>query len=217
MFLASGTRLGVYEVLSAIGAGGMGEVYKARDTKLQRDVAVKVLPQQFAADADRLSRFEREAQVLALLNHPNIAQVYGLEDSGGTRALVMELVDGQTLADFISAEGPRGVPLARAWQVASQIADALAAAHERGIVHRDLKPANVIVKTDGTVKVLDFGLAKAFGSSSLDAMNSPTIGGATEPGLILGIPRTCRPSRLVDSPSTSDATFGRSGLFCTRC
>ena len=200
MVLASGTRLGVYEVLSAIGAGGMGEVYKARDTKLQRDVAVKVLPHVFAADADRLARFEREAHVLAALNHPNIAQVYGLEDSEGVRALVMELVDGQTLADIVSAEGGRGMPLASAWQIAGQIADALAAAHERGIVHRDLKPANVIVKSDGTVKVLDFGLAKAFGSASIDAMNSPTLADPTEAGLILGTAAYMSPEQARGRP-----------------
>ena len=200
MVLASGTRLGVYEVLSAIGSGGMGEVYKARDTKLQRDVAVKVLPHVVAADVDRLARFEREAQVLAALNHPNIAQVYGLEDSEGVPALVMEFVDGQTLSDIISAERPRGVPLASAWQVASQIADALAAAHERGIIHRDVKPANVIVKSDGTIKVLDFGLAKPFGSASIGAMNSPTLADATEAGLILGTAAYMSPEQARGRP-----------------
>jgi Tol biopolymer transport system component len=200
MVLATGTRLGVYEVLSAIGAGGMGEVYRARDTKLQRDVAVKVLPQLFAADADRLARFEREAQVLAAFNHPNIAQVHGLEDSGGVRALVMELVDGQTLSAIVSADGARGLPLATAWPIASQIADALAAAHERGIVHRDLKPANVMVKTDGTVKVLDFGLAKTFGSASMDAMNSPTLADATEAGFVLGTAAYMSPEQARGRP-----------------
>ena len=200
MSLAPGTRLGVYEVLSAIGKGGMGEVYKARDTKLLRDVAIKVLPHLFAADADRLARFEREAQVLAAFNHLNIAQVHGLEDSGGVRALVMELVDGQTLSELVSAEGGRGMPLASAWQVANQIADALAAAHERGIVHRDLKPANVIVKSDGTVKVLDFGIAKAFGSAAIDTMDSPTIGGATEAGLILGTAAYMSPEQARGRP-----------------
>ena len=134
---------------SAIGAGGMGEVYKARDTKLHRDVAIKVLPDLFTADPDRLARFEREAQVLASLNHPNIAQVYGLEDSSRVRALVMELVEGQTLSELLAAERGRGLPFATAWPLAAQIAAGLAAAHERGIVHRDLKPANVIVRGDG--------------------------------------------------------------------
>ena len=200
MVLAPGTRLGVYEVLSAIGAGGMGEVYRARDTKLQRDVAVKVLPSVFAANADRLARFEREAHVLASLNHPNIAQIYGLEDSEGVRALVMELVDGQTLSDIVSAERGRGLPFAGAWKIVGQIAGALAAAHERGIVHRDLKPANVIVKGDGTVKVLDFGLAKPFGSASIDAMNSPTCADATEAGLVLGTAAYMSPEQARGRP-----------------
>jgi Tol biopolymer transport system component/tRNA A-37 threonylcarbamoyl transferase component Bud32 len=200
MPLASGTRLGAYEVLSAIGAGGMGEVYKARDTKLHRDVAIKVLPDLVAADSDRLARFEREAQVLAALNHPNIAQVYGLEDSSSVRALVMELVDGQTLSEVLAAERGRGMPLARAWPLAAQIADGLAAAHERGIVHRDLKPANVIVRSDGTVKLLDFGLAKAFWPASTDAMNSPTVGDATEAGLVLGTAAYMSPEQARGRP-----------------
>ena len=200
MSLASGTRLGAYKVLSAIGVGGMGEVYKARDTKLHRDVAIKVLPDLVAADSDRLARFEREAQVLAALNHPNIAQVYGLEDSSGVRALVMELVDGQTLSEVLAAERGRGMPLASAWPLAAQIADGLAAAHERGIVHRDLKPANVIVRSDGTVKVLDFGLAKAFGPATTDAMNSPTVGDATEAGLVLGTAAYMSPEQARGRP-----------------
>src|SRR5436190_21500052 len=152
MSLATGTRLGPYEILSAIGAGGMGEVYRARDGKLQRDVAIKVLPDLFAADPERLARFEREAQLLASLNHPNIAHVYGVEE----RALVMELVEGEDLAQRLS-RGP--IPVEDAGPIARQIAEALEAAHELGIVHRDLKPANVKVRADGTVKVLDFGLA----------------------------------------------------------
>ena len=147
MPLSAGERLGPYEILAPIGAGGMGEVYRARDTKLDRDVAIKVLPAAFAQDPERLARFEREAKVLASLNHPNIAQIYGVED----RALVMELVEGQTL------KGP--LPLETALNYARQIADALEAAHEKGIVHRDLKPANIMVTPAGVVKVLDFGLA----------------------------------------------------------
>ena len=200
MSLASGTRLGAYEVLSAIGAGGMGEVYKARDTKLHRDVAIKVLPDLFTADPDRLARFEREAQVLASLNHPNIAQVYGLEDSSRVRALVMELVEGQTLSELLAAERGRGLPFATAWPLAAQIVAGLAAAHERGIVHRDLKPANVIVRGDGTVKVLDFGLAKAFGPATADAMNSPTVAGATEAGLVLGTAAYMSPEQARGRP-----------------
>ena len=175
MGLTSGTRLGPYEIVSALGSGGMGEVYRATDTNLKRQVAIKVLPQAVGADPERLARFQREAEVLAALNHPNIAHIHGLEKSDGALALVMELVEGPTLADRI-ANGP--IPLAEALPIATQIAEALEAAHEQGIIHRDLKPANIKVRSDGTVKVLDFGLAKALdpaGASSADAMSSPTI------------------------------------------
>lgn len=158
MSLAPGARLGPYEVLSLLGIGGMGEVYRARDTKLQRDVALKILPESFAGDLDRLARFKREAHTLAALNHPHIAAIYGFEDSDGVHALVMELVEGEDLERRLT-RGP--IPLNEALPIAAQIADALEAAHERGIVHRDLKPANIKVRADGTVKVLDFGLAKA--------------------------------------------------------
>ena len=154
MHLQPGSRLGLYEVIEPIGKGGMGEVYRARDTSLGRDVALKVLPELFATDAERLARFEREAQALASLNHPNIAQVFSIADG---RAIVMELVEGEDLSQRLS----RGaVPVDEALLVARQIAHALEAAHEAGIIHRDLKPANVKVRPDGTVKVLDFGLAK---------------------------------------------------------
>src|SRR6187402_826830 len=158
MPLAQGSRVGSYEVVSTLGAGGMGEVYRATDTRLGRDVAIKVLPATLAQDPDRLARFDREARTLAALNHPNIAGILGLEDASGTKALVMELVDGPTLADRI-AQGP--IPFDDVLPIARQIAEALAAAHDQGIVHRDLKPANIKVRPDGTVKVLDFGLAKA--------------------------------------------------------
>jgi serine/threonine-protein kinase len=163
MSLTPGVRLGPYEVLAQIGVGGMGEVYRARDSKLQRDVAIKVLPEAFAQDTERLARFEREARTLASLNHPNIAAIYGLEESPAeaghyVRALVMELVEGPTLADRI-AQG--AIPVDEALPIAKQIAEALEAAHEQSVIHRDLKPANVKVRDDGTVKVLDFGLAKA--------------------------------------------------------
>jgi serine/threonine-protein kinase len=185
--LAPGTRLGAYDILSLIGSGGMGEVYRARDSRLNRDVAIKVLPADVATDHDRLARFEREAQVLASLNHPNIANIYGVDDSSGTPALVMELVDGPTLADRI-AKGP--IPLDEALPIAKQIAEALEAAHEQGIIHRDLKPANIKVRADGTVKVLDFGLAKAFdpaASAARNATMSPTLSiHGTQAGLILG-------------------------------
>ena len=198
MALAPGTRLGVYEIGASLGAGGMGEVYRARDTKLHRDVAIKVLPEALAHDIERLARFEREARTLASLNHPNIAQIHGLEESDGIKALVMELVEGPTLADRI-VKGP--IPLDEALPIAKQIAEALEAAHEQGIVHRDLKPANVKVRPDGVVKVLDFGLAKlvgppeggryvGVGSVRLqpDLSQSPTITtpAMTQLGVILG-------------------------------
>src|SRR6188768_1321170 len=174
MPLPVGTRIGPYEVVAPIGAGGMGEVYRARDTKLNRDVALKILPQAFASDPDRLARFEREAQVLASLNHPNIAQVYGLELVEGSACIVMELVEGETIADRLKT-GPFSFD--EALDVARQIADALSAAHERGIVHRDLKPANIKVTPSGSVKVLDFGLAKALGprTSNLNATTMATV------------------------------------------
>jgi len=159
--LPVGARIGPYEVHSALGAGGMGEVYRATDTNLKRQVALKVLPDEMAADAERLARFQREAEVLATLNHPRIAQIYGLEKTTSLTALVMELVEGEDLS-FRIAGGP--IPLDEALLIAEQIAEALEAAHEQGIVHRDLKPANIKVREDGTVKVLDFGLAKAMES-----------------------------------------------------
>ena len=187
MSLAPGAQLGPFEIVVAIGAGGMGEVYRARDRKLDRDVAIKILPEALAADPERIARFEREAKTLAALNQPHIAQIYGLEESNGIRALVMELVEGPTLADRI-AQGP--IPLDEALPIANQIAEALEAAHEQGIIHRDLKPANIKVRADGTVKVLDFGLAKAFdpsASSGAGATMSPTLSiHATQAGLILG-------------------------------
>src|SRR5580692_5762940 len=187
MALASGTKLGSYEITGALGAGGMGEVYQAHDTKLGRDVAIKILPEAFAHDAERLSRFQREAKMLASLNHPNIATIHGLEQSNGTSYLVMELVSGETLAERIKREG--AVPIEEALKVAVQIAEALEAAHEKGIIHRDLKPANVKVTPEGKVKVLDFGLAKAFAGDAPneDPFNSPTLSiAATMHGVILG-------------------------------
>ena len=177
MSLAPGSRVGAYEVAAKLGEGGMGEVWRASDPRLRREVALKVLPDAFAADPERLARFEREAQTLAALSHPHIASIYGLEETGGTRALVMELVDGEDLSALLA----RGaLPLGEALAIARQIADALEAAHEQGIVHRDLKPANVKVRADGTVKVLDFGLAKALEAGSVAAAGS---GAATSPAL----------------------------------
>src|SRR5262245_14168663 len=192
MSVSVGTRLGAYEIVAPLGAGGMGEVYRATDSRLKRQVAVKILPPSFAADPDRLARFQREAEILASLNHPNVAVVYGLEEADGVKAIVMELVEGPTLADRI-AHGP--IAIDEALPIARQIADALEAAHGLGIVHRDLKPANVKVRDDGTVKVLDFGLAKLTESrttaltSQADPAQSPTFtspGAMTEMGLILG-------------------------------
>ena len=197
MALQQGTRLAAYEIISPLGAGGMGEVYRARDTKLQRDVALKILPEAMAQDAQRMARFEREAQVLASLNHPNIAAIYGLEESNGVRALVMELVEGQTLGEKIVGEGsalPRqrtALPYEEVLPIAKQIAEALEYAHERGVIHRDLKPANVKITPEGTVKVLDFGLAKVLdaqdSTATMDMANSPTLSAmATQAGVILG-------------------------------
>jgi serine/threonine protein kinase len=182
--LTSGTRLGPYEITAQIGAGGMGEVYRATDTNLKRQVAIKVLPAAVAADAERLARFQREAEVLALLNHPNIAIVYGLEKTDAVTGLVMELVEGPTLADRL-AQGP--ISVEEALPIAKQIAEALEAAHGQGIIHRDLKPANVKIRDDGTVKVLDFGLAKTvelITAASTNVTASPTI---TSPAMMTGL------------------------------
>jgi Tol biopolymer transport system component len=200
--LSIGNRLGPYEILAPLGAGGMGEVYRGRDTALNRDVALKVLSERFAGDPDRLARFKREAQVLASLNHPHIGAIYGVADFPGGRALVLELVEGPTLADRIAA-GP--IPLEEALPIARQIAEALAAAHELGIVHRDLKPANVKLRPDGTVKVLDFGLAKAAepGTVSVDTTQSPTITtpAMTQMGMILGTAAYMSPEQAKGRPA----------------
>ncbi|HUF23500.1 MAG TPA: protein kinase [Vicinamibacterales bacterium] len=210
MSLTAGTRIGPYEIVAPLGAGGMGEVYRARDTRLDRDVAIKILPPAFAADVERLARFEREAKTLASLNHPNIAQIYGIESTEATgniqpgriSALVMELVEGEDL----SARIARGaIPVTEAMAIARQVIDALDAAHERGIIHRDLKPANIKVRDDGTVKVLDFGLAKALApegaSATADVMNSPTITSpATQLGMILGTAAYMAPEQAKGKP-----------------
>ena len=182
-----GQTLAHYEIHAKLGSGGMGDVYRARDTKLKRDVAIKVLPEAYARDRERMARFEREAQVLASLNHPNIASIYGLEKSEGVFALILELVDGQTLAERIE-RGP--IDIEQAIAIAKQIAEGLEAAHEKGIIHRDLKPANAMITEDGTVKLLDFGLAKALEgdtSGSIDDSSSPTLSRrATQAGVLLG-------------------------------
>jgi serine/threonine-protein kinase len=202
--MTTGTKLGPYEIIAPIGAGGMGEVYRARDTKLKRDVALKVLPETFARDPHRMARFQREAEVLASLNHPNIAHIYGVEG----RALVMELVEGE------SPKGP--MPFDEAWHIASQIAAALEYAHDKGIVHRDLKPANVKVTPEGVVKLLDFGLAKAFaghGEAPADPENSPTITcGATEVGVILGTAAYMSPEQARGKPVDKRADIWAFGV-----
>lgn len=233
MSLAPGVRLGAYEVVALIGAGGMGEVYRARDTRLHRDVAIKVLPEAFVHDADRLARFKREAQVLASLNYPHIAAIYGLEETATGSALILELVEGPTLADVIagSAEprtgaidgryqdpdrkrrlaagmGARAIPIDEALPIARQVADALEAAHEHGVIHRDLKPGNIKLTADGTVKVLDFGLAKATNENSgtvrlPDVTASPTITSPamTLAGVILGTAAYMSPEQAKGKPA----------------
>ena len=207
MALAAGTRLGPYEILAPIGAGGMGEVYRARDSKLNRDVAIKVLLAALADDADYLARFQREAQVLATLNHPNIAAIYGLEG----KAIVMELVEGQTLAERIAA-GP--IPVDEALPIAKQIADALEAAHEKGIVHRDLKPGNVKITPEGLVKVLDFGLAKTSAPApTAAAASSPTLTiRASEAGLIMGTAGYMSPEQAAGKPVDKRADIWSFGV-----
>ena len=214
MALTTGTRLGTFEVTSHIGSGGMGEVYQAHDTKLDRDVAIKVLPEQFARDSERLARFQREAKLLAALNHPNIAAIYGLEQSGSTHYLVMELVPGQTLRERTLGERP--VPVDEALAIAKQIAEALEAAHnsEKVIIHRDLKPANVKVTPEGRVKVLDFGLAKAFANEATtdDPSNSPTLSmNPTMHGVIMGTAAYMSPEQArgkVVTKATDIFAFG---------
>jgi len=218
MPLSAGARLGSYEFLAPLGSGGMGEVWRARDTRLARDVALKMLPELFAGDPDRLARFQREAQVLASLNHPNIAAIYGVEEADSLRALVLELVEGPTLADRI-ALGP--IPMEDALPIAKQMAEALEAAHAHGIIHRDLKPANVKVRPDGMVKVLDFGLAKLTGppegghyvpdgrsvrlQPDLTASPTMTSPAMTRLGVIMGTAAYMSPEQAQDSVVDSRA------------
>ena len=225
MSLQPGHQLAHYEIVEPIGKGGMGEVYRARDTKLGRDVAIKVLPDEFAHDTERLRRFQREAKVLVSLNHPNIASIYGLEQSGSTHYLVLELVPGKTLVERISG-GP--IPLEEALEIATKIGEALEEAHEQGIVHRDLKPANVKQTEDGKIKVLDFGLAKAFANEAteVDSSLSPTLTrDATRAGVIMGTAAYMSPEQArgkhVDKRSDIfsfgsvlyEMLSGRQGLF----
>jgi len=183
----AGAKLGLYEVIAPLGAGGMGEVYRAKDSRLDRDVAIKVLPESMARDKERVMRFEREAKLLATLNHPHIAAIHGFEECNGKKFLVLEYVEGESLSDRLKT-GP--LPVEEALEVGKQIAEALEAAHEKGVVHRDLKPGNVMVRPDGTVKVLDFGLARAMAddaSGKVPIADSPTITAQyTRPGVVLG-------------------------------
>jgi len=207
MSLAAGHRLGPYTIVEPLGAGGMGEVYRARDTKLNRDVAIKILPPAYADDADRVARFSREAQTLAAMNHPNIAQIYGFEELDGVHALIMELVDGATLADRL-ASGP--LPVGDALRVARQIAEAIEAAHAQGIVHRDLKPGNIAIRGDDRVKVLDFGLARMLGPADAAA---PTITAAlSDPGVMLGTIAYMSPEQTLGHPADA-----RSDIWAFGC
>ena len=211
MSLSPGTSLGHYDVTALLGEGGMGQVWQATDTTLNRQVALKILPDAFADDPDRLARFTREAQILASLNHPNIAAIHGIEEAEGTRALVLELVEGPTLADRIS-QGP--IPLDETLPIAKQIAEALEAAHEAGVIHRDLKPANIKVREDGTVKVLDFGLAKALDPApDVDPSQSPTLtAAATQMGVIMGTAAYMSPEQASGTPIDRSADVWSFGV-----
>src|SRR6185503_8491445 len=207
MPLAAGTHLGSYEIIAALGAGGMGEVYRARDTRLGRDVAIKVLPADVSAHPDRLARFEREARMVAGLNHPNIVTLFSVEDEGDVRFLTMELVEGQSLDRHVT---PGGLPLARVLDVGIALSDALTAAHEKGVVHRDLKPANVMLTREGRVKVLDFGLAKlAVVDLGLDATQAATLAAPlSSAGLIVGTVPYMAPEQI-----RGEVVDARSDLF----
>jgi eukaryotic-like serine/threonine-protein kinase len=209
--LAQGASVGPYRIERLLDAGGMGEVYRACDTSLGRDVAIKILPRHFTADTERLARFEREARLLAALNHPNIGSIYGLEAANGVRALVLELVEGETLARRIQ----RGaVPITDALPIARQIADALDAAHEKGIVHRDLKPANIKVTPGGVAKVLDFGLAKAASGE----LPSPTVTvGGTQEGTVLGTATYMSPEQARGQAVDKRTDIWAFGVWCTKC
>src|SRR5271168_1481270 len=196
MPLTPGAKLGPYEIQSPLGAGGMGEVYRASDTKLGRDVALKVLPTEMAHDPERLARFRREAKSLAQLDHPNIVTIYSVEESGGVHFLTMQLVEGQPLDRLITTGG---LPVAQIVEIASALGDALAAAHEKGIVHRDLKPANVMISSEGRVKVLDFGLAKDIRETN-PGNATMTSASRTQVGVVMGTPAYMSPEQTSGRP-----------------
>ncbi len=197
MALGPGTRLGAYEILSPLGAGGMGEVYRARHVKLGRDVAIKVLPDELAADPERLQRFEREARTASSLNHPNIVTIHDIDEQGGTCYIAMELVEGKTLGNRLG-EGP--VPPSEILALATQIAEGLAKAHAAGIVHRDLKPENLMITDDGLVKILDFGLAKLTPQTEDGVSDITTVDQATRAGLVLGTVPYMSPEQAAGRP-----------------
>jgi serine/threonine protein kinase len=212
MTFNTGTKLGVYEIVGLLGSGGMGEVYRARDSRLKRDVAIKVLPDGFSRDDGRLARFRREAEVLASLNHPNIAAIYDFAEVGSSQFLVMELVEGENLADRLR-DG--AIPVDESLRIAQQVAEALDAAHERGIVHRDLKPANIRITPEGRVKVLDFGLAKIHEPEpgTPDFANSPTIMGPTGTAVILGTTAYMSPEQARGKPVDKRADIWAFGVL----
>jgi len=213
MPLSSGTHLGPYEIATPLGAGGMGEVYRARDTRLNRTVAIKILPASFSEDNERLHRFEHEARILSTLNHPNLLAIFDVGAQDGVHFLVSELLEGASLRQRMQ-EG--GLPPRKASQYAVQIASGLAAAHDKGIVHRDLKPENLFVTSDGRVKILDFGLAKqtvADGSRDGDTLTSP----ATQPGIVLGTVGYMSPEQVRGEAADPAVTFSDLGRFYTRC
>ena len=205
MLLSSGDKIGQYEILAPIGAGGMGEVYRAKDPRLGREVAVKVLPAGMAHNGDRLARFQREARAVAALNHPHIVTIFSVEEAGGVHFLTMELVDGQPLDRLIPESG---LSIEQIVEISSALADALVAAHEKGIVHRDLKPANVMVTHDGRVKVLDFGLAKEVGEAGPDDATRTSLGN-TQAGVVMGTRPTCHRNRFLAAHWTTAPTSSR--------
>jgi serine/threonine protein kinase len=214
MSLTAETQLGPYKIIALIGAGGMGEVYRARDTRLLRDVALKVLPESFTADPDRLRRFEQEARAVAALNHPNIVSVYDVGNAGGVHYIVSELLEGETLRQLIS---PSGMAVRKTTELGIQLAQGLAAAHEQGIVHRDLKPENIFVTRNGRLKILDFGLAKLRRPQTIAETWMASPWEKRTPARFWGPLATCRRNRCGATPRTIARTFSVSAAFCTKC